>query len=197
MTGGHESGWIESGGDVPELPVAGCRHGGAAVSDRQRQPKEPLIAWYGSRRVIIETTELQQFFALAQRHSTHNAGARVLKGAVLDRLVEVIYDPGFGTRADIRTSLAHNDDVVLFMEQHWPVLSPEQALNDLLGSPALLASAAAKAGLGPAEIDLLAGERTPEVELGRRRPWLAEMRDVMQETRPGRFPRDPAGFDEA
>lgn len=140
-----------------------------AVTDRQRPPVEPLTAWYGSRRLAVDTTLLQQFFAQAQNHTTHNAGHRVLRGRIVDQLVDDTYEPGFETRADLRLALLDGHDVRLFMERHWPVLSPEQALNDVLGSPALLASAAASAGLDDVERDLLETPRTPESEVGRRR----------------------------
>lgn len=137
----------------------------AAVRDRQRQPVEPLAVWYGSRRLAIELDVLAEAFSAAQRQFTHNSGSRVLRGAILDRLVEDIYEPGFETRSDLLIALRDARDVRVFMERHWPVLTPEQALNDLFGSPGLLRSAGRVAGLSDAQCSLLEIARVSEEDL--------------------------------
>lgn len=141
----------------------------AAVADRQRQPTEPLVAWYGSRRLSIDSATLEQFFAQAQRHSTHNAGHRIMRGLILDHMVDDIFEPGFDTRSELRSAMGESRHVRHFLERHWPVLSAEQALNDVFGSPALLSSAARAAGLSDGDRALMATERTPEAELRSRR----------------------------
>ena len=88
---------------------------------------------------------------------------------VLEHVAREVHEPGFEQREDIRKSLANSRDLRLFQERHWPVLSPEQMLNDLLGSKPLLEYAADKAGLAPADAGLLYRERDPEKELWRRR----------------------------
>ena len=55
------------------------------------------------------------------------------------------------------------------------MLSPEQALNDLFGSPALLAAAGRAAGLSDDELAALAAERSDEAELWRRRWEYADI----------------------
>ena len=120
----------------------------AAVGDRRRPPRRPLVAWYGSRRIEIGTDRLTAFFGRAQRYRTHNSGAGSLRSQVVEHLLSEVHEPGFGEPAEIRRSLETSRDVRRFMERHWPVLSPEQALNDLFGSPGLLRSAARAAGLG-------------------------------------------------
>lgn len=156
-----------------------------AVRDRQRQPVEPLVVWYGSRRLSIELEALTEFFGAAQRQFTHNSGSRVLRSSILDRLIDEIYEPGFETRADLSIALRDSRDVHIFMERHWPVLTPEQTLNDLFGSPALLRSAAQAAGLSDTQRGLLETERSTEEALRARRwhrsdvPLLDELLHVL------------------
>lgn len=147
----------------------------AAVSERQRTPVEPLTAWYGSRRIVVAVDELQQFMAMAGRQVTHNSGAGVLRRLVLERLFKEVHEPSFGGRDDILDSLEESTDVSWFFERHWPVLTPEQALNDLFGSPALLASACRAAGLDEDQGVLLRRERTKEGELWRRRWYRSDV----------------------
>lgn len=157
----------------------------AAVADRQRTPTEPLIAWYGSRRITVAVDDLAGFFTRAQRHRTHNAGAGSFRTQILDLLVADVHEPGFGEATEVRESLRSSREVRRFIERHWPVLTPEQALNDLLGSPALLRSAARAAGLSDDERELLAETRTPESELSSRRwqrsdvPLLDELHHLL------------------
>lgn len=143
-----------------------------AVARRQRRPKEALVAFYGSRRIHVPEEELIGFMTLAQRQSTHNAGAGQLKALLLDRLVTEVHEPGFEGRSDIRNDLAQSPDVRRFCERSWPVLTPEQMLNDLLGSPALLAAACRAAGLTAEDAKLLGRPRVEEADLWRRR-WFA------------------------
>lgn len=141
------------------------------VQKRRRRPKEPLVAWYGSRRIILPTDELHRLADLATRQSTHNAGAGMLRSLVLERLIDEVDDSGFDSRDDIRNALTESPDVITFCERHWPVLTPEQMLNDLFGSPALLGAACTAAGLPDTAADLLARDRVSEQELWRRR-WF-------------------------
>lgn len=142
-----------------------------AVQKRQRTPKESLTAWYGSRHVMISTEDLRGFAALARRQSTHNAGAGMLRRLVLDRLITEVHEPGFGGRDEILHALAESAEVTVFCETHWPVLTPEQMLNDLLGSEALLKSSCAAAGFDETAADLLARRRVKQRDLWRRR-WF-------------------------
>ena len=142
-----------------------------AVFLRQRTPTEPLVAWYGSRRIIIETPELLEFVQVARRQVSHNAGAGVLRQMVLERLATDVHEPGFEERNDVLAGLGESPDVLLFCEKHWPVLTPEQMLNDLFGSKALLGAACDEAALGSKAVGLLFRERESERELWRRR-WF-------------------------
>lgn len=142
-----------------------------AVSLRQRRPKEPLTAWYGSRRIVVSTEQLDEFVRLARRQATHNGGAGMLRGLLLDRMIDEVHEPGFGARKDVRDALEESSEVVAFLERHWPVLTPEQMLNDLFGSMALLRASCRAAGLGESDAELLSRERVSEAELWRRR-WF-------------------------
>ena len=146
-----------------------------AVKRRQRTPKDELVAFYGSRRIVVPVDELRNFATLARRQSTHNAGAGQLRGLVLDRLVTEVHEPGFESRADVRNDMAKSPDVLRFCERHWPVLSPEQMLNDLFGSPALLQTACAAVGLDDSASDLLEQPRVSEADLWRRRWFVSDV----------------------
>ena len=141
----------------------------AAVAMRRRPPAEPLTVWYGSLRVVVSIEELQRFFMLAGRQATHNAGAGVLKQLLIELVSRDAYEPGFGGRDDIRASLTQSPDIRLFLEKHWPVLSPEQMLNDLLGSTAMLNRAVEAAGMDASAAEILYRKREREKELWRRR----------------------------
>ncbi len=136
-----------------------------AVTDRQRQPTEPLTVWYGSRRVVLTSTELARLFKQAQGHRTHNEGAAALRELVIEALAAQVYDPAFPNTDDAVATFSDSRDVKHFLLRYWPNLSPEQALNDLLGGPALLRSAADGLGFTRTEIDSLHRKRTPEADL--------------------------------
>jgi hypothetical protein len=143
----------------------------AAVALRKRTPKEPLTAWYGSRRTTVPVNELETFATLAGRQSTHNAGAGMLRRLVLERMIEDVHEPGFGGHDDLLHELNQSPDLERFCERHWPVLTPEQMLNDLFGSQALLTAACEAAGLDDGAVELLSLPRTKERDLWRRR-WF-------------------------
>lgn len=146
-----------------------------AVARRQRPPKEPLTVWYGSRRVIVPVAELEQFAQLGARQATHNAGAGMFRRLLLERLIDEVHEPGFGERRDIRDSLNESVEVTAFCEAHWPVLTPEQMLNDLFGSAALLRASCAAAELDQTAVDLLARPRVKEKDLWRRRWYRSDV----------------------
>jgi hypothetical protein len=138
-----------------------------AVADRRRRPKGPLNAWYGGRRVILGVDRLRELFDRAGQYSAHNEGADFLRFEVIEALTDEVFDPSFHNREDARDHFRHDDGVSEFLLGHWPPLTPEQALNDLFGSAALLRSAARGTGLDDGELALLARERTPFAEVDR------------------------------
>ncbi len=141
----------------------------AAVRRRRRTPTEPLTVWYGSLRVTISIQQLVEYVSFAERQMSHNSGAGVLFQLLIEHVVREVHEPGFDQLDELRASVAQSQDLRRFQERHWPVLSPEQMLNDLWGSKGLLKYAAQKAGLGEEAVDLLYRKREPERELWRRR----------------------------
>ncbi|MEZ5341045.1 MAG: AAA family ATPase [Acidimicrobiales bacterium] len=136
-----------------------------AVRQRRRRPKQRLVLWYGSSRVVLGVARLHELFDQATGHRFHNDGADAFQQLVLDELVAAVFDPSFTSADDARDSFAHDRDLRAFLLRHWPPLTPEQALNDFLGSKALLRHA----GVAAAEIDALYQERVDELELSQRR----------------------------
>ncbi len=137
----------------------------AAIKTRQRKPQERFVTWYGSRRVVIDEAEIKRLFARATRQVLHNDGAALFRRDVIDNLVYQVYDPAFHNLDDARASFEQSEQVTEYLLRHFPSLTPEQALNDLLGSKALLATAAAGAGLEPERFVTLHQPRTSERRL--------------------------------
>jgi hypothetical protein len=138
-----------------------------AVTDRCRKPTGPLSTWYGGRRVVLAAEPLVELFTQATRYSTHNEGADFFRFEVLEALTADVFDPSFHNRDDARDHFRHDPVVTEFLLRHWPPLTPEQALNDLFGSPALLASAARRTDLSPHDLDLLHRTRASFAEVDR------------------------------
>jgi len=136
-----------------------------SIRDRQRRPTEDLIAWYGSDRVVIDGEALQACFDQALRLPTHNEGADRFRMSVIEAFAERVYSRSFDNYADAYRSFAQSPSLKVFLLRHWPTLTPEQALNDLLGSPALLRLAARGCGLTEHQASQLRRDRVPELEL--------------------------------
>lgn len=167
---GARLGWCDSD-EVTELKASEKMIGllRAAVDQRRRRPDERFITWYGSRRVVLSVERVQSIFDRSRRHVLHNDGAAWFRSEMIDSLVHEVFDPTFHNFDDARESFESSDDVAEYTLRHFPSLTPEQALNDLLGSKPLLRSAACAADLDPDEIAGLHRSRTPEAELQRRR----------------------------
>ncbi len=152
-----------------------------ALRLRRRRPDGDLVLWYGSRRVVLRADGLHLAFARAAQEARHNDGAAVLRDELRRQFLAEVHDPTFIDADDARHTFDHNDAVEEFCLRHWPSLSPEQALNDLLGSRAMLAAI----GFSPDDVDLLHRPRTPERELGDRRwsdadvPLLDELEELL------------------
>ncbi|MDY7105939.1 MAG: hypothetical protein S0880_32540 [Actinomycetota bacterium] len=132
-----------------------------AIADRRRLPKGPFNTWYGGRRVTLGSDRLAELFGRAGQHRTHNEGADHYRFEVVEALTAEVFDPSFHNLDEARDHFRNDPTVTEHLMAHWPPLTPEQALNDLFGSRALLRSAARGTGLGAAELDLLARPRTP------------------------------------
>ncbi len=157
----------------------------SAVADRQRPPTEPLRLQYGSRSVTLGLDTLTRVFVVAQRHGAHNDGAHEFRRRITDELLADVYDPSFDNRADALAAFRSSRRLKRFLLTHFPPLTPEQALNDLQGSRALLRAAARRCGQNPADAEMLYRPRTPQAELESRRwsnadvPLLDELLDLL------------------
>ncbi len=140
----------------------------ASVAARQRPPEADLVAWYGSQRVRIPVDDLVRMFKEAQRNALHNDGARQLRRMVVDAAASQVYDRAFHNLDDARHSFERNTDLKEFCLRHFPPLSPEQALNDLLGSPNLLGDVLRSAGAPAGWSTSLRRQRAAESDLERR-----------------------------
>lgn len=126
-----------------------------AVVDRQRTPTEQLVVRYGATRARVAVDRLTKCFQRAQRYVLHNEGADAFRALVIESLCAAVFDPSFRNREDALETFSSSPEVERFLVAHWPPLTPEQALNDLLGSPTLLRLAARDADLTRAELRLL------------------------------------------
>jgi hypothetical protein len=138
-----------------------------AVADRRRLPRGRFSTWYGGRKVTMSEERLIELFDRAGRHATHNEGADRFRFDLVEALAAEVFDPSFHNRDDARDHFRSDDAVTEFLLAHWPPLTPEQALNDLFGSVALLRSAARGTGLERRELELLARSRTPFTRVDR------------------------------
>lgn len=136
-----------------------------SIRNRQIRPTEDHVAWYGSDRVTIKAEALNECFNVALRLPAHNEGADRFRMSVIETFAGQVYNRSFDNYADAYRSFAASPSLKVFLLRHWPVLTPEQALNDLFGSPALLRLAAKETGLTTTEIAMLAQPRIPELEL--------------------------------
>lgn len=136
-----------------------------SVRDRQIRPTVDLQAWYGSDRVTLPAARLAECFDRGQRSTSHNEGADRFRVEVIEALAEQVYSRSFDNYADAYRSFARSSALRVFLLRHWPTLTPEQSLNDLLGSPSLLRLACVGSGLRRSEIAALGRERTPEADL--------------------------------
>ena len=139
------------------------------LSDRQRTPTSELVVRYGATRARVSVERLERCFRRAQRYRAHNEGADAFRALVIESLCAAVFDPSFRNREDALATFSASPEVERFLLAHWPSLTPEQALNDLFGSPALLRLAARESDLTPTELVLLHRPLTSEAELGDRR----------------------------
>ena len=133
--------------------------------NRQIRPTQDLLAWYGSDRVTMSAKTLQECFDEASRLPSHNEAADQFRMSVIEAFSQLVYNPSFDNYGEAYRSFAASPSLKVFLLKHWPTLTPEQALNDLVGSPALLRKAATGSGLSRAQVALLARDRVPEMEL--------------------------------
>ncbi len=112
-----------------------------AVRDRQRGLRAPLEVGFGLQTLRLDVAASRHIVAEARRRfRRHNAGRRFVENELFAALAASgrgDLDPG-AVREQLRGQLAVREA----LEWMWPVLTPLQLLNDLFGSPGLLAHAA-------------------------------------------------------
>jgi DNA helicase IV len=113
-----------------------------AVRDRERGLRAPLEVGLGLQTLRVSVETSQRIAADARRrYRRHNAARRMVENELFAALAaSARNDVDADTvRDQLRSHLAVREA----LEWMWPVLTASQLLNDLFGSPALLAHAAA------------------------------------------------------
>ncbi len=137
----------------------------AAVRDRQRRPADALVVRYGASRARVEVERLNFCFERARRYPSHNEGADAFRALVIESLCVAVFDPSFRNRDDALATFADSPEVERFLLAHWPPMTPEQALNELFGSPNLLRLAARATEFTDDELRSLERPLVPDAEL--------------------------------
>jgi superfamily I DNA/RNA helicase len=161
-----------------------------AVRTRQRVLRHDLRVGFGLQWLRLSVDGSQRIVDEARkRYRTHNAARKFVEAEFYEALAASGHgdlDPE-ALRERLRGELSIREA----LEWMWPVLTPAQFLNDLLGSRALIR--AADQSLTPVQVDALYRERAVEVEdllwTASDAPLLDEARAVLG-ARPGRRQQD-------
>jgi len=141
-----------------------------AVRDRQRLPRETTHLAFERSRITFTRGICDRARLHGRRSSrAHNQARRLVELQLLDVGVGQLRDqmvaggaaePSQETLRELRSGLRRSRDFRALMERLWPILTPQQLLNDLFGTPALLRSA----GAGIADVDsmVLARDRVAD-----------------------------------
>ena len=113
-----------------------------AVADRERPLRETLRVPYGVQRLTVTVGQSQDIVHQARRRArTHNAGRKHVEQMFFERLAASSRDED-DTPEIVRDRTRREPEVVEALERMWPVLTPAELLNDLMGSRGLMRSAA-------------------------------------------------------
>ena len=161
-----------------------------AVRTRQRPMRADLRIGHGLQWLVLPAEESQRIVDQARRrYRTHNAARKFVEAEFYEALVA-------SGRGDLdpealRERLRGELSVREALEWMWPVLTPAQLLNDLLGSRALIRSA--DPSLTTEQVDALYRERVTQPDdllwTASDAPLLDEARAVLG-ARPGRRDED-------
>ncbi|MGH9263540.1 MAG: HelD family protein [Acidimicrobiales bacterium] len=115
-----------------------------AVDDRGRGlPREAVVLWNGRRLVLSPEASWRIAGQAKRRPGTHNA-----RRPVVERLVARHLHRQTNTEEEdwetFEEAVRHERPVREALERMWPVLTAEDLVHDLFGSPALIRSAAGK-----------------------------------------------------
>jgi superfamily I DNA/RNA helicase len=153
-----------------------------AVADRERGLRQDLVVGFGSLSLRVAAPTTRAIVSAARRRpGTHNARRRQVEAMVVRALYDqyvpalartrgstlapelIAEDGGDLGLADFGPQIRRAPEVIAALDRMWPLLSPEDLLNDLFGSPALLALAARDV-LTDDERDALARTRARTLE---------------------------------
>ncbi len=132
-----------------------------ALRDRQRPLREELRLPYGVQHLRLSVEASAEIIQQARRRfRTHNAARKFVEAEFFNKLAE-------SARNDdsvevIRERVKREQPVRAALERMWPILMPAELLNDFMGMPALLRSAA-EPYFPSGEWKLLARERDRDV----------------------------------
>ncbi len=119
-----------------------------AMLDRERSLREDFVLGYGLQRLHLSVADSSAVVRDARRRSrNHNIGRKIVEDLVYEKLAASARTPI--DPAEVRESVHGTIEMREVLEWMWPVLTPMQFLHDLLGSKALLRSAAS----GVVELD--------------------------------------------
>ena len=150
-----------------------------AIRDRQRAPRSECELVFERQRVVLTQAVLARARARGRQAARpHNEARRLVEMSIIDSALAQIRheraesglpEPAPGELSRLRRSMRRARGFRALMERLWPILSPEELLNDLFGSPALVRSAAR--GLPELDWRLLVRERWREPD---KIPWTVE-----------------------
>jgi DNA helicase IV len=188
-----------------------------AVGDRERGLRRDLVVGFGSLTLRLRARASRSIVASVRRRpGTHNGRRRQVETMVLRALhdsylavlarsrrstlaLEAVDDDGGELAyAEFSDQVRRAPEVVDALDRMWPLLAPEDLVNDLFGAPALLASAS-EGLLTGTERDLLARPRARTFDEVRWTPadvpLLDEARALLGPIRPRRGEDDqPRGY---
>ena len=150
-----------------------------AILDRQRTPREDAELVFERHRVVLARELLARAVERGRRaNRPHNEARPLVEAAIVeaaiahvrrDRVASGLPEPRADELAELRRRLRRTSAVRVLMERLWPVLTPQQLLNDLFGFPALARSAAR--GLTGVDHHLLVRPRSGDPD---KTPWTVE-----------------------
>ena len=132
-----------------------------AVDDRGRGlPREAVVLWNGRRLTLSPEASWRIAGQAKRRPGTHNARRSTVERLVARHLHRQARDDE--DFESFEEAVRRERPVREALERMWPILTPEELLHDLYGSPALVRSAARKT-LTDDEQSLLRRPRRPRV----------------------------------
>ena len=112
-----------------------------AVDDRERALRDDLVVPFRSGYLRVSVEESRRIIRQARRRNRrHNASRRIVENEMWETMAAG-WRAGDASPSEVREAIRRLPEVREALERMWPVLTPGQLLQDLLGSRALLRSA--------------------------------------------------------